>query len=106
MTIAIEKRRHDIEPVEQMQPGRPTSTSYSKLDAELMAQPDMYSGTEKPEPFEPTPLGRGEKIMCLTPWLQRQFDRERRLRELVAPESSITNENGINASETKASREA
>ncbi len=92
---SMEQLRDDISLLEQMRPESPLVGNFKKQLSEWVVAGGVLSEsswmrTALLTPDEPYPGGKGEKIMCLTPWLQRAHDREQlreRLRELVAMES-------------------
>lgn len=91
---SIQRLEDDIALLEQMRPGSPLLADYKKQLAACVAAGGKLSAnswfrTQLLTPDEPSPCGQGEKIMCLTPWLQRAYERERlhqRLRELIEME--------------------
>ena len=95
MPTPLERLEDDIALLEQMRPASPLMDGYRKQLAALLAAggtlgEGTWMRTRLLTPDEPIPCGQGEKVMCLTPWIQRQFERERlraRLRELIAMES-------------------
>lgn len=95
MTTPIQRLEDDIALLEQMRPGSLLIDDYKRQLAALLAaggtlSESSWMRTKLLTPDEPSPCGQGEKILCLTPWIQRQFERERlraRLRELIAMES-------------------
>lgn len=95
MPTPIQRLEDDIALLDQMRPTSPLIDDYKKqLAACVVAggtlSESSWMRTRLLTPDEPSPCGQGEKLMCLTPWIQRQFERERlraRLRELTAMES-------------------
>lgn len=92
MPTLVERLEDDIALLEQMRPESPLLDDYKKQVAARVAaggklSANLWFRTQLLTPDEPSPCGQGEKIMCLTPWLQRAYERERlrgRLRELIA----------------------
>ncbi len=91
----MEQLRDDIELLEQTRPESRLVDNFKKQLAAWVSAGGVlpertWMNTVLLTPDEPYPGGKGEKIMCLTPWLQRAHERERlreRLRELIALES-------------------
>ena len=94
MPTPVERLEDDIALLEQMRPGSPLLGRYKKELAAYAAaggrlRANSWFRTRLLTPDEPSPCGQGEKIMCLTPWLERAYERERlreRLQELIAEE--------------------